>query len=634
MLDEKCKAEVKFALAYPPVQASDSAYTNAVCFRRGMLVLKIPRRAVLVAAVFALSACGGGGGGGARAVPSAATTGPLPTAAVSFTLAIPGKTPSKRGRLPAYVSSNTHQASITYTSSVNGQTATIGAGCTTSCAAAFQAPVGVDSFKILLQDQNGVTLSQGVTTALVSAGQNTISATFDGIVNDATLAISPASLPAGTPQTAFMYVNAHDPDGSTIVTDGTYVDGNGNPVVFTIANPAAQTAITFNSSGVSAPGTMLPVAYDGTMSTGTAFTLTTTSSLAGGVNGASLAIVPTTAYTYAYQVPALYGHELTPDGNGNYYAYADDYGIQLNAKRRWAAAKVRTTKSGPDPGSGGAIFQCCSNSRSSLFAPANGLADLGYDNGPQQTLYFDQGDTIVGDSLTQGNFTQSLQSANEVVQDLVVSTPFVFFVTTDFNAGIDYYGFTSLFAPSPGEAPLPENGLTGVGRMTYANGDAWFVESANGRIGDFSAGAPTVTEFLLPNTTDVPTDIVGGPGGKNIYILGYSNGDVSQPTIWQMPYTSSTPTVYLTLPAPQSSLCACTPGYNRLRAGSAGGSGALWTIDEANGDLMRIDLTTKTTSEATANTATNPFIEDFQVAGDGSIYYVGDNVNGVGHLIW
>ena len=60
----------------------------------------------------------------------------------------------------------------------------------------------------------------------------------------------------------------------------------------------------------------------------------------------------------------------------------------------------------------------------------------------------------------------------------------------------------------------------------------------------------------------------------------------------------------------------------------------MWTINNDNGYLVRIDLPSKTVAQFPVLPTTNAFVEDFAFATDGSIMYVGPNTNGVGKLIW
>ncbi len=589
-----------------------------------------------------LTACGGGGGGGAAAVPQGASTpGTAQLATVTFTLAIPGRTPGKKGRLPLYISSAVTSATIHYTPD-GGTSGTVTATCTTTCAATFSAPVGVDRFDITLFDVHANALSRGSTTSVVSpGGSNAISMTFDGIVHDATLRIVPASLPAGTAATALMFIDAHDADGATIVPDGQYVDANGTPVLFTIANAATGGAISFSSSGVTAPGTVLPVAYDGTASLGTSFTLGTTSSLPGTVTGATLTVVPTTVYTYPYDAPYPYGHNITTDGAGNFYAYADDFPLQLAGEKRAPRtlrrpasvrrpASGRKISTGPSPGAG-AIFACCAGNRAAALASSDGIADLVYSAANGGMLFTDDGPSLVGYQLLGGQLSVALPDPDELVQRLAAGTDGnVYYTARNSTANVDYVGYADASLTSVTQVQLTTPNAAPAG-IAFANGSAYFTESGAATIGVLTpaAGAnpAAVREFAMPNANDVPLEITNNPFGKSVFILGYASGDPTQATVWKAAYAGSHATVTATnLP---SQTCGC--GFARLHATAD----AIWTINLENGELVHIDLPTKAVTEFPVVSTTNVFAEDFTFAPDGTtIMYVGTNVNGVGKLIW
>ncbi len=589
--------------------------------------------AVLGALVFA---AGCGGGGGSAAVPSGSPSATQQMGTVTFTLAIPGRTPGKKGKLPLYISSAVTSATIVYTPAGGGSPGTVHASCTTNCAATFSAPAGVDRFDITLLDASNAALSQGSTTSVVTAGgSNPISMTFNGIVHDATLRIAPASLPAGTAATAFMFVDAHDADGATIVPDGTYVDAGGAPVLFTIANATTGGPISVSSSGVTAPGTVLPVTYSGAATLGTTFTLTTASSLPGAVTGATLSVLPSTVYTYPYQIGAQYGHNIVADGSGHAYAYADDFPIQIGSTARVARAAgripagARRTASGPSPGNG-YLFACCDGNRSSVMTTSNGIADIAYAPFNGGTVFIDDGAALLGFQLGGGSSTVALPGSSEAVQRLAAGADGNLYYTALDNTATGYVGYaddalttvTQIQLASPNASPLG---------ITFAHdGNAYFAESGDANIGVLTpAGAnpAAVTELALPNANDVPLEIVDSPLQNAVFALGYSNGDPNQGTVWKIGYPQHNVKVYrVTMPA---QTCGC--GFYRLHTTT---DYSLWTIDLENGELVRIDLPTKGVVEFPVQATTNVFAEDFAFMPDGSIVYVGANINGVGKLIW
>ncbi len=234
-----------------------------------------------LAIVMALAGCGGGGGGSA---PTPQQQQPAPTSAPvapqgnyvtpTFTLKIPARSNSAKGRTPKYVSSATLSVVITLTADSvgivagsipnNPATTPIAAGtCSSGCTVSGPpSPPGTDSFTIVTYDnatpasghalnaaqKNSVPITQGANNAeTVTLGA--IPATLTAISNAPTNVFN-----AGTQaQTDFVSVIANDAAGNTIPTSQspavTYVDATGAPVSITIADPDANAYGTCVESG-------------------------------------------------------------------------------------------------------------------------------------------------------------------------------------------------------------------------------------------------------------------------------------------------------------------------------------------------------------------------------------------------
>jgi hypothetical protein len=587
----------------------------------------------------ALVSAGCGGGGGGSAAPSGARPPTTPTSAakapVTFTIAIPGRTPNKRGRLPQYISSATSNATIVYTPSGGTPAPPVYANCQATCTASFTANVGVDSFDVTLYDKDEKALSHGITTAVVDpALTNAIQVTFNGIVHDAALRTVPAALPAGSPGTALMFVDAHDADGATIVTDGTYVDANGTQVLFSVGDLDTSGATSINSSGVTAPGTVIPIAYNGSASFGAQFALTTTSTLPGAVTGTTLAITPTTVFTY----PLLgYGYVIINGDGNHFYGITSPIGGSLSKRRAPQTHRRRTSSPSGGPA---AIFACCDSVTSHAFAPADfSSPNLAYS--PTNTTLYTGSDTLYGFPVASGPSTPISLSAlphaasNEAVANVAIGPGPNVYYTAQSDDG-DYVGYADLGLTAATELAVPSGNAGSNQIVPAADGNLWFVETLGNKVGKFTppgASPASLVEVALPDAGDVPFYVVDSPLHNAVIVLGEVNGDPNAWALWKIGYTAGDPasanraSVFLTLPTGTDGF-----GYFALHATGTPASGVLWTIDGSTGNFARIDMASKTTIEFPA-LATNPYLTDFAFGSDGSIYYVGQNLIGVGHLV-
>lgn len=223
------------------------------------------RKIVSLFAVLALAACGGGGGGttsNTAAPPTAAPTTAQQGAYVTpqFTLRIPARANSAKGRTPQYVSSATLSVVITLTADSvgitpgtiagNPATTSIAAGaCTSGCTVnGPPTPPGTDSFTVVTYDNavpgsgHAINAAQ-VNGATVTAGQsNAQSVTLGAIPATFAINLVPTTWSAGTPsQSHNVSAQGVDGHGDLIPAGQTpavkYVDSSGNPITITLSDP-------------------------------------------------------------------------------------------------------------------------------------------------------------------------------------------------------------------------------------------------------------------------------------------------------------------------------------------------------------------------------------------------------------
>jgi hypothetical protein len=200
-----------------------------------------------------LSACGGGGGGAApRAIATQApavtspTPGPAGFAPVSFTIALPTAT-SASARKALFVPTATTQISV----SVNGTTPQLFACTPPTCTGTFQAPAGgsVNFVFSTLDAQSRVAAKASLTQTIASNGTNVLAVTLNGVVDHATLSVSPAGLGSAVSGQAIATIAAFDVEGDAIT--GTYA----SPVVVT-TNDATGTVTGSTFAGSASTGTV------------------------------------------------------------------------------------------------------------------------------------------------------------------------------------------------------------------------------------------------------------------------------------------------------------------------------------------------------------------------------------------
>jgi hypothetical protein len=216
-------------------------------------------RVLLTGALVAILAAGCAGRSGT--VPASRPASPQSVSA-TFRIAIPRATAAQK-RKPAYVSASTQSAAVTVTP---GNSTTIINCSAGACSGSVLAPVGSDTFAVNLYDgtnASGNLLSTGTLTQTIGYQNNTVSVTFNGVVNSLALAVSPNLINQGSPATIAVTVNALDPDGNVIVGPGGYVDANGDPVTITLTDSDTSGATQLSASSLAQPASTVTLSYDG-----------------------------------------------------------------------------------------------------------------------------------------------------------------------------------------------------------------------------------------------------------------------------------------------------------------------------------------------------------------------------------
>lgn len=245
--------------------------------------------------IVALGLCGLTGCGESLRHETLPPAGRVQSAAVRFTVVVPKK-PAQSARRPSYVSPSTRYALIVDTTASSGSSTTR-VSCNPDCTAEIQAPVGVNTFAISLQDISGTLLSSGsITTTIVVNQENDVSITFNPIVKS--IALPNLSAAPGSPKALAVSVTALDPDGNTIVGPGTFQDASGNPIVITVTDIDPKGATTLIGSTISGPNDVLTLNYNGAAHTTTVITGNTSTGLAVG-SGAFSSVSNPRVYPYA-----------------------------------------------------------------------------------------------------------------------------------------------------------------------------------------------------------------------------------------------------------------------------------------------------------------------------------------------
>ncbi len=194
------------------------------------------RPQAIFCAVVAVAVAACAGGGTSTNVPAQ-----VPTAMVTFAIAVPAHGGSSHLRRPEYVSPNVGSATIAYVpippdSRAVSTTIDLGNGapdCSGTprvCTATLRVPIGLDNFTITTyagSDGGGAQLSVGSLVATIVPGANAVAAntidlTLNGIVARFAVTISPASIAYGPPVPVQVGIEAHDATGAVIIGPGKF----------------------------------------------------------------------------------------------------------------------------------------------------------------------------------------------------------------------------------------------------------------------------------------------------------------------------------------------------------------------------------------------------------------------------
>ena len=267
--------------------------------------------------MISITSCSGGGSASfsrpsVLASPTASASGGVATQSTAITLTIPvkGRTTNLHKHKRNYVSPSSASAVV----NVNGQvadTANLGPampGCSAvedsefTCSLPVNAPSGAVTIEVSVYDGldgAGNLLSQGTTSGTFSALGQEFPITLDSYVSSATVSVNPTVIPVFVQNSAIaISVNAFDADGNPIVGPGNYI----NPL--TVSASGATTAVMLQNGLFTAPGQVLNATYDGTLSSGAAFTASASGVSSSQLTSANLIVnddrplADTNSYTY------------------------------------------------------------------------------------------------------------------------------------------------------------------------------------------------------------------------------------------------------------------------------------------------------------------------------------------------
>ena len=231
---------------------------SRLVFNGGYVVFK--KRVLVAIFVLALAACGGGGGGRSP-LPGGGTTQNRPSQAM-FTIAIPVQ------RSTNYVSPNTQSLTIAVNGAAPSVTQNVTAsstGCTTSggtitCSVSVTAPVGNDTFEVVLYsgtNASGSKLAGGSVTANVTQSPTSVPITLDGVVDSVTISLANSMPYAGSAASIPVTITAKDASGATIISPGGYAPA----IALTDSDTSGHTSLS--PSTVTDPTTAVTLNYDG-----------------------------------------------------------------------------------------------------------------------------------------------------------------------------------------------------------------------------------------------------------------------------------------------------------------------------------------------------------------------------------
>lgn len=254
-----------------------------------------------------LAGCGGGGGGSSAPSPG----GPVPTnpppsppsQPASLTIFFPAlKTSSST---PAYAPSSSSSLSVSINGVPSGvyDVSSTSTSCTSvssgrTCTFTVAAPVGSDTFALIIWDKPGGTGSQlstgSATRTIVVGTTNALTIPLNGIVAKITLTLATSAPPQGTAASIPMTITALDADNNVISTCSSCPAADNqfsNPITLSDSNTTDAPTIVNGTAGslVSATTDIVTVAYDGSsLSTPVQFSASATGVQTSNVTGATL----------------------------------------------------------------------------------------------------------------------------------------------------------------------------------------------------------------------------------------------------------------------------------------------------------------------------------------------------------
>jgi streptogramin lyase len=406
-------------------------------------------------------------------------------------------------------------------------------------------------------------------------------------VSSVTLALSPASLPAGTAAVTTLTVVPKDAAGQ-VISSGSLVDALGNPVTLTVAkaDTGGSGTTTPAATAFTNPAQMTTtITYNGGSLYSSAYSVTSNRTLVGSLMGATLSITGTRVIPYSTGVtggglPAAI--TVGPDHN---LWFAEYSGSRIG----------RATTNG--------VVTEYSAGITVSSAPA--AIAVGSDN----NLWFTEYNTSkIGRITTAGTVTEFTGLTGGGAPAGITAGP-------DQNLWFTEYNASRIGKISPG-GTVTEYTLAGgsqpVGIAQGSDGNLWFTEYGTAKIGRITT-AGAVTEFGASAGAG-PWEITAGPDG-NLWFTEYTGQRIGRIT------TNGTVTEY------SSGISAgCNPNWI-----TSGPDGNLWFTEQAGARIGRI-TTSGTITEFATGFATGA--AGITSGPDGNLWFGLIGLDGLGTLIY
>jgi streptogramin lyase len=512
-----------------------------------MNMQRVCTRFTLALGIAGLASCGGGGGSSATPNSGGSKTPGAQNVAVTFNIVIPRPAGSNSSRRAQYISASTASASI----SINAGAPTTVA-CTTTCSATVDAPIGLDTFAVSLQDVSSNLLSQGSVSSTISAtAANVVNIAFGGQVKKVNLTSSIANLVPGTLATvAPVTVTALDADNNTIVGSDPYL----NPITLSDSDGSGATALSTTS--ITSPATTVHLTYSGAGSlAGGSATITPAASGTAGNTAVTFSVYAHhTILEYAVSGAGFLDAVATgSDGN----LWFGDSSVSKVGYVTPAGVVNEFATSGPiayiAPGSDGNMwFTEYSLNQIGRVTPGGvvnefgGLAGTqpeGIAPGPSTDLFFAEFGSAspgrVGKITTAGVVTESAQiPGTPQIQGVAtgsdgrvwITEAFPFPGTLFLDAMTTSFGLTRYAVPA--NAQLRD--ITGG-----PDGNLWIVDDNNGTIDKVSTSGVFLNQYAIPGSG--PQGMTAGIDGK-LYFAESTSNDIASITTSGATATFAIPT--------------------------------------------------------------------------------------------